>query len=113
MGNSIRRALVILGALIVLLPATCFGQDKPTGSTDKSTGSTDKSTGSTGKSTGSTGKSIPPASAKPAKEATCDGALEIVPSQPLTFVRKRRPVKITPTSTETKAEKKQAGETQN
>ena len=75
MRNSIRRALVILGALIVLLPATSFGQDKPTGSADKSP---------------------PPASAKPAKEATCDGALEIVPSQPLTFVRKRRPVKITP-----------------
>ena len=92
MRNSIRRALVILGALIVLLPAASFGQDRPAGSADKSP---------------------PPASSKPAKEATCDGALEIVPSQPLTFVRKRRPVKNTPTSTETKAEKKQAGETQN
>jgi hypothetical protein len=99
MRNSIRRAIAILGALIVLLPAAIFGQDKPTLSADMPTGSAQKST--------------PPASAKPAKEATCDGALEIVPSQPLTFVRKRRPAKNTPTSTETKAEKKQAGETQN
>jgi hypothetical protein len=87
-----RRTLVILGALIVLLPAASFGQEKSTGSTEKSTAL---------------------AVTKPAKEATCDGALEIVPSQPLTFVRKRRPAKKTPTSTETKAEKKPAGETQN
>jgi hypothetical protein len=97
MRYSIGRALVILGALVVLLPAAIFGQGKPTGSAEKPTGSANKSN--------------QPASAKPAKEATCDGALEIVPSQPLTFVRKRRPAKKT--STETKAEKKQAGETQN
>jgi hypothetical protein len=97
MRNSIRRALVIFGALVILLPAASFGQDRPTRSADKQTGSGDKPTGS----------------AKPAKEATCDGALEIVPSQPLTFMRKRRPAKNTPTSSETKAEKKQAGETQN
>ena len=90
MRNSLRRALVIFGALIILLPAAIFGQGKPTVSAEKPTGS-----------------------AKPAKEATCDGALEIVPSQPLTFMRKRRPAKNTPTSSENKAEKKQAGETQN
>ena len=94
MRNSMRRALVIFGTLILLLPAASFGQGKPTGSADKSTVSANKPTVS-------------------AKEATCDGALEIVPSQPLTFMRKRRPAKKTPTSTEIKAEKKQAGETQN
>ena len=99
MRNSMRRALMILSALIVLLPAAIFGQDKPTGSANKSTGSVNKST--------------PLPSAKPTKETTCDGALEIVPSQPLTFMRKRRPAKNTPTSTQTKAEKNQAGETQN
>jgi hypothetical protein len=90
MRNSICRALVIFVALVILLPAASYGQDRPTGSAVKPTGS-----------------------AKQAKEATCDGALEIVPSQPLTFMRKRRPAKNTPTSSETKAEKKQAGETQN
>ena len=97
MLNSMRRALVIFGTLILLLPAASFGQVKPTAPADKPTGSAGKSTGS----------------AKTAKEATCDGALEIVPSQPSTFMRKRRPAKNTPTSSETKAEKKQAGETQN
>jgi hypothetical protein len=91
MRNTMRRAVVILGALILLLPAMCFGQDRTTTSTVKST----------------------PPTSKPGKETTCDGALEIVPSQPLTFARKRRPAKNTPPTSQTKAEKKQDGETQN
>lgn len=55
----------------------------------------------------------PPAPQAPSrsKEASCDGALEIVPSQPMSFARKRRP-KVAPAATETQAEKKKAGEAQ-
>lgn len=48
-----------------------------------------------------------------AKEASCDGALDIVPSQPMTFARKRRPTRIAPASQEIKALKNKAGESQN
>jgi hypothetical protein len=55
-------------------------------------------------------KSAPPAK-KEAAEASCDGALEIVPSQAMTFTRKRRPGKArsAPPASEAKPEKKPAG----
>ena len=43
---------------------------------------------------------------KPSTESSCDGALEIVPSQPSTFVRKRRPAKTATPPTIAVPEKK-------
>lgn len=61
--------------------------------------------------TRSTGKSVrqapaTAASKKSAAENTCDGALDIVPTQALSFTRKRRPsrpAEATPVTTEKKS----------
>ena len=45
------------------------------------------------KGQGKVSKTAPVTVKKPSTESSCDGALEIVPSQPSTFLRKRRPAK--------------------
>jgi hypothetical protein len=39
-------------------------------------------------------KTAPVTVKKPSTESSCDGALDIVPSQPSTFARKRRPARV-------------------
>lgn len=49
------------------------------------------------------------ASAKGGKEVACDGALEIVPTKQVSFVRKRRPANGKPVRTKGAAEKNSGG----
>ena len=55
---------------------------------------------------GKVSKTAPVTVRKPSTESSCDGALDIVPSQASTFARKRRPTKTTAPPTVATPEKK-------
>ena len=81
-GSTVSSAIAMALALLLIASPIAFGQSSKTGKTTTAAKKSEKAPEAT------------PQTSKPvarSSETTCDGALEIVPSQPVTFARKRRP----------------------
>jgi len=80
-GSPLSHVSALMLAFVLLASPVAFGQSSKPAKPPSSAKQTQKT----------------PAAKIGAKsgETTCDGALEIVPSQPMTFARKRRPKSVT------------------
>jgi len=81
-GSTVSNAIAMTLALILIASPIAFAQGSKTGNPTTAAKKSEKAPASTAQTSKTSAKS---------SETTCDGALEIVPSQPVTFARKRRP----------------------
>lgn len=81
-GSTVSNAIAMTVALVLIAPTIAFAQSSKTGKPATTAKKSEKAPAASTQTSKTTAKS---------SETTCDGALEIVPSQPVTFARKRRP----------------------